>query len=74
VERETGFEPATSTLAIKSSGIVFRCRWMPSSECFIRLYSAHLGFLPSAVAVGHSRMSRRGVDLGDVNGNLQANP
>jgi hypothetical protein len=74
LERETGFEPATSTLAIKPSGIVLRCRWMPSYECFIRLYSEHLEFLPSAVAVGHGRMSRRGADLGDVNSNLQADP
>jgi hypothetical protein len=39
VERETGFEPATSTLAIKSSGIVFRRAACPFCVCFIWLYS-----------------------------------
>ena len=38
-ERETGFEPATSTLAIKSSGIVLRRAACPSYVRFIWLYS-----------------------------------
>jgi len=63
LERETGFEPATSTLAIKSSGIVFRREarlFMCALFGFIQIVlssfqlGAEVGVTESGVAVGRN--------------------